>query len=44
MKTEKEIRAKLKMIKEIPNDGFIEATNKAGHWEDCLDWVLGNDN
>jgi len=46
MKTEKEIRemliklSKNKQIKELDEEGFLSWTDKAGHWADCLGWVL----
>lgn len=46
MKSEKEIREmheKLnnnKSIKELDEEGFVNYTDKGGHWSDCLDWVL----
>jgi len=48
MKSEKEIKefmAKLEgkspELKELDADGFLSLSDKAGHWSDCLDWVLG---
>lgn len=46
MKSEKEIKEliekldKNKLIKELDKQGFVEYTYKAGHWLDCLNWVL----
>lgn len=44
MKTEEEIRAFLKSIKEAeklpPIEDMVVATDRAGHWEDALEWVL----
>ena len=48
MKSEKEIKelkekldSKNPSIKELDADGFLSFSDKAGHWADCLDWILG---
>ena len=44
MKTEEEIKKLKNQLEEISTDknleGFVELTSKAGHWIDCLLWVL----
>lgn len=45
MRTKEEIKAfikslKSKEIKILDKEGFLIHTDKTGHWEDCLDWVL----
>ncbi len=44
MKTEKEIREFLKSIKEAEKlpavDNMVVMTERAGHWQDALEWVL----
>ena len=46
MKTEKEIMKMFrkltnnKGIEELDSNGFISYTDKSGHWEDCLAWIL----
>ena len=44
MRTEKEIRKKLHELKELYGKAFAEGltcpTEKTGHWCDCLEWVL----
>lgn len=45
MKSEEEIKEMLgkldnKSINELSDDGFVDYSDKAGHWEDCLRWVL----
>lgn len=48
MRTEKEIKelldrldAKKGVLKELDNMSFLSLSDKAGHWIDCLEWVLG---
>ncbi len=47
MKSEQEIKelkkkldSKNLAIKELDADGFLSWSEKAGHWADCLDWVI----
>ncbi len=36
----KKLDSKDKQIKELDEEGFLRWSDKAGHWVDCLDWVL----
>ena len=47
MKSEQEIRELLrkldnkdKQIKELDEEGFLSWSDKAGHWADCLNWMV----
>ena len=41
MRKEEEIKAELEKIKRAGDNEYASPSVRAGHWEDCLEWVLG---